>query len=106
MANRKKAYVIDDIEVRGPMKYSIPDLKEIKRGSRIWFQLSDYDDTIGTGIVNEIYNFPDSGICVSVWEEKFGSWRAYPVSKVSLKKIRRKRRKNVNLESEISEIEF
>jgi len=106
--NRKKAYIIDDdIESTGPSKYSIPDLKQIKRGSRVWFELSDYDDTIGTGIVNEIYNFPESGICVSVWEEKFGSWRTYLASKVSLKKIRRKRKKkNIELDIEVSEIEL
>jgi len=57
--------------------------------------------------VNEIYNFPESGICVSVWEEKFGSWRTYLASKVSLKKIRRKRKKkNIELDIEVSEIEL
>lgn len=101
---RRRSYTNRDIDENfGPGKYSIPDLKNFKRNDRVWFQISDYDDTIGTGLIKEIYNFPDSGICVSVWEDKFGSWRVYPVSKISTKKMRKKRRRANN---EFQDAEF
>lgn len=87
----------------GPRKYAIADLKKFKRGDRVWFQLSDYDETIGTGKITEIYNFPESGICVSVWEDKFGAWRCYPISKISLKKLRQKKKK---VNNEFQDFEF
>lgn len=91
---RRRAYTNhEDDNNLGPDKYAVADLEKFKRGDRIWFKLSDYDDTIGTGLITEIYNFPDSGICVSVWEDKFGAWRVYPISKISSKKLRRKRKK-------------